>query len=171
MPISLLVYARCTAPNPVDKTNEHSLCFLYVFLHSSNLNLLPFTSIHGFGIRVFAQLEPLFVSYIRIILFWYMHYCTVPNRLFICYMNYTCFLVYAFLYSSEPPFLKLLATPSFGICVLFSSEPLLFDVSAGERSFGICVFCTARTYWNISITAFKVLVYEFFARLRTFSNR
>ena len=96
--------------------------FVYVFLHSSEPQPSSIHQHTWFWYTCFLHSsEPLFVSYIRIILFWYMHYCTVPNRLFICYMNYTCF----------------------GICVLFSSEPLLFDVSAGREVLVYVFFCTA----------------------------
>ena len=43
------------------------------------------------------------------------------------------FLVYALLHSSEPGSVITAFFFSFGICVLFSSEPLLFDVSAGRE--------------------------------------
>ena len=146
--------------------------FVYVFLHSSEPQPSSIHQHTWFWYTCFLHSsEPLFVSYIRIILFWYMHYCTVPNRLFICYMNYTCFGICVFvqlrtsiLKSYQPPHVWLYALCS-------APKPFQLMFPQGEKCWYMCFFAQLRTYWNISITAFKVLVYEFFARLRTFSNR
>lgn len=115
--------------------------------------------------------EPLQAQLVGIQSFWYMHICTAPN-----------------------PYSSYCHSPDgFGICVLFSSEPLLFDVSAGREVLAyvflhgsepnkirftptgmfwyMCFFCTAPNLLPKCCHHFMVLVYVFFAQLRTCTFR
>ena len=109
-------------------------------------------------------------------MFWYMRICTVPNRLFICYMNYICFgicsitqlrtcsnnifrlspvLVYAFMHNSEPYSLSAGIKMLFGyMYYLYSSEPYLNRIRKVSEFWYMCFWYSSKPI----IISSKVLV-------------
>ena len=109
-------------------------------------------------------------------MFWYMRICTVPNRLFICYMNYICFgicsitqlrtysnnifrlspvLVYAFMHNSEPYSLSAGIKMLFGyMYYLYSSEPYFNRIRKVSEFWYMCFWYSSKPI----IISSKVLV-------------